>query len=92
VAKVDKEDRIFAATDVPTDGAANSVAIFRTDAPVPTLVAPRAALLAELAIGALTTEKTPAVNTDTAITAMRDLVVFLNICFLSLVTGATVVN
>jgi hypothetical protein len=56
------------------------------------LVAPRAALLAELAIGALTTEKTPAVNTDTAITAMRDLVVFLNICFLSLVTGATVVN
>jgi hypothetical protein len=92
VAKVDKDDRIFAATAVPTDGAANSVAIFRTDAAVPTLVAARAALLVELAIGALTTEKTPAVNTDTAITAMRDFVVLLNIYFLSLVSDETVVN
>ncbi len=38
-----------------------------------------------LATGADITERTPAVNADTATTAMRCFIVFLDICFLSLV-------
>jgi len=48
-------------------------------------VAPYVMSVYALATGVDATERTPAVNADTATTAMRCFIVFVDICFLSLV-------